>query len=210
MSRYAVKDLEMMIERQRNIRSLCDQLHCILRNKLTTSDNYRAGGTFKVMAMKQFGWTCNTRGLNSFKQPHGFIPYMGAHEFDYAKMPQWKQQVYNLAIELFTIIDRDYHGDRQFVVTISIMCPGSEVDRHRDMRDIGPQMLLSLGDFTGGLVRCFDEGNAAVCRRLHQIQSNYLRRTFGSRCTPSHRRGTDRCLCVPNERQFTTRATQST
>ena len=146
-------------KRNEIIKDKCSSLLSILK-RISGTENYRGGDNFKVGFMRQFGHTVNTIGLKGFTTRHGFDPSLGSFMFDPKKLNPLEREAYFLGAEVFRLIaENDQTGDGQFVMTVTIMTPDSSVGRHRDSRDIGPQMLLSLGDFDGGAVRCFDEQN---------------------------------------------------
>jgi hypothetical protein len=150
---------EALLEERNRKEEYCDKILKILENASGTS-NYREGDTFDVQWSCQFGHTVNTKGLRSFEESHGFDSTMGVHDFQVEKLLPWQQEVLRLGEALWMMTaSTECTGDGMLIATVTLMTPASDIGRHRDGRDIGPQMVVSMGDFTGGMLRCFNLAN---------------------------------------------------
>ncbi|MGH3053347.1 MAG: hypothetical protein ACRDL7_00015 [Gaiellaceae bacterium] len=151
---------EVMQEMRRHyaVQKACKSLCSVLKE--ASGDHQYRGKNFSCKWMEQFGHTVQTIGCRNFELQHNFRANIAARSFDYDLLPEWKQQVWQIAKSLVLLCCPELFGDETFVITVSRMDSQSTVGRHRDPQDIGPQLIVSVGDFEGGEIRLWSEDNS--------------------------------------------------
>jgi len=115
---------------------------------------------FNLKFQMQLGRSTFTVGTKNFTFPHNFMRGKGVNmnEVCSGSRSGKVKRIYILLHEILLLIDQNFAGlDNDWVVNISAMTKGSHyVKKHVDKEDIDSQYAFTLGSFTGGILRSYN------------------------------------------------------
>jgi hypothetical protein len=120
---------------------------------------------FRMKWSFSLGHSAFTHGCNGFEEQHNIQekPFtgQGINRTDplHKEVPGWQKDIYCFVKELFSLVAPKM-VKKQFMVHVGKMCESSNnVPIHVDGKDIGPQVVLHLGSWSGASLRCFSTKN---------------------------------------------------
>ena len=135
--------------------------------QITTLENTRAN-TIAAEYCFSIGYTINVKGKRGFETPHN-IPERGGYYVCTKdplerSLPRWKKSLWLKARELLNLYDPAFAAGEHVVQFSKMSAASHSCKMHEDMKDIGPQYIMYLGNYRNAILQAFDqEGRSYRC-----------------------------------------------
>lgn len=134
---------------------------------LTTHENNRQ----KTLAAEfcfSIGYTVNVKGKRGFETPHNIPEWAGYYVCTKdpleRSLPKWKKSLWLKARELLILYDPVFAAGEYVVQFSKMSSPFHSCKMHEDLKDIGPQYIMYLGNYRNGILQAYDqEGKSYRC-----------------------------------------------
>jgi len=168
---------DTLISEQPEAQALMTKIETILSKHNTLNGQYRDKTKKKTFNLKNsflLGRTTNALGAGrtksgeySFATPHNMPSKKGKgvclKPVSERKLPKWKKELWEVSKQLITKIDPDFAEGEDYVVNYACMNdPNHHVKKHVDGDDISYQYAMTLGDYKGAKLRCYDADDSVI------------------------------------------------
>jgi len=141
--------------------------HLLWRVRISSQTRNKTQTEHRLKWQFSLGVSCNALDATGFTDPHNFRIGRGVHltPVNERDLPQWKKAIWVLCLELVKSLDSEWVGENN-EIAVSVSCIDSNghyyVKKHKDSEDMSYQWALFLGDFSGAILRLFEENGETV------------------------------------------------